>query len=1122
MTLVIYALGALRVQRGENTLSDNAWKTLKHKALLEILLTFRKHPLTREQLIEWLWAHLEPDAADRNLRVTISQLRHALAPPDLSSAAQCILTTDAGYAWNLTADYWLDADEFETLCVQSERAPDDTGLAERAYALYRADYLEQERYAEWATAERERLREMFFALLTRMADLYARRGQYRRAIALAREILAADRCRESVWCQLMLYHYHAGDAALALRAFDECRTALAQELEIEPLVETTALAEQIRRRRVMDEPAYPPPIELERLRQLPVSLSHLAFVGREAEWRMLMHAWNAAQTEPGQVVLLEGEAGVGKTRLAEQLLAFARTQGAIVLEGKGRELSGALPYQPLIDALRASPQPAQAALTLDPLWRVELGRLVPEWSPLQDAATSPAPPGGDQSRLFEAVTRLLRELASRAAPLVLFLDDAQWFDEATINFLAYWSRQAGPRVLVLTTARTEQAAPDTLAIWWTELQRTRALTRLTLTPLTQQAIAQLVEAASHASPMSRQIAAWLYQESGGYPLFLVAQLQALFEDGLLYADGQGAWFGAESLFSGDTLVTPLPPMVTDVLSQRVQRLDTRVQRMLGVAAVIGRPFDLELLERAARQTESELLDELDQALQRRALRTLELSQGTNYEFSHDLIRRTVYNALAPDRRAQLHRRVLEALEQTAGRGASNVMELAYHAEHGRVWHSAIHYAIQAAEWALDRYAIQEAGRQCERGLAALDAFGKSSTAKPNSRELLLWRYDLLAAKQLAAHLLGKRETELLDQMRELAQELQDPERLAKAYYALMRHYIDTGQNNAALELLPAYEPLVAQGISTQAALGFHQRVGFLYYRVGDFERAQVHHDQALQLAAHLSDAHWQAYVLNSRGSVLMCLGRYQDAIADFTRAAEIWQTPTREIFREFALDNCAEVLYYCGQYESALAAKEQALARYREFGYPIAEAECLSEIGVTLRELGRTAAAENYLKQGIALSEKLGDSFDLVQSLIGLAGLYLGSDKTDEWEWAARYAARAVAEGERANLPHAVIQGLAYGAFAQLRLGHPDAGLALSARAVALLEQRQHIEGAEEEIYYLHSRLLQANGRAQDAHLTLERAFSEMMTKADALTDPALKISFLERVRVNRAIQAAL
>lgn len=1117
MTLKIFTLGSFRVLREDVPLAYAVWKTQKNKTLLQLLLTFRHHPLVRDQFLEYLWPNLDPVSADRNLRVAISQLRRALNPnaPSRHAPSLYILTGARGYAWNLDADYWLDADEFENLCAQSEHAGSDLAAQERARQMYRGDYLAEERYADWAIAERERLREMYFALLTRMAETYARRGQYRRAIALTREILAADRVRESVWCQLMLYHYHAGDSALALRAFNECATALAQELDAEPMPETIALAEQIRTQRVSKN-AYPPAHMPEHAApkhetEFPPAL--VTFVGREREWVTLMQCWNSARANQGGALLIQGEAGVGKTRLAHEFTNQAHANGAHILEGKGRELGGALPYQPLIDALRASPEAKHAAFSLDPLWRIELARLVPEWNPtLADAA-----PSGDVSRLYEAVTRLFLEMA-RAAPLVIFLDDAQWFDDATIHCFAYSSQRLHVQpIWILLTARFDEVEPaDALTRWLNELERARLLRHLKLSPLSPHATNELVNQASHASPRASELAAYLYRETQGVPLYLLALLQAHFEDGLLYTDERGQWHGAENLLT----YTAVPERIQTILSGRVRRLDARVQNLLQLAAVLGYPFDLEWLQTALNDSSITVLDDLDQALERNFLRATESPRGILYDLSHDLLRRVIYNALAPERRARAHRQTFRALEKSYGQDREHSAELAHHARAARLWRQAIAYSIRAAEYALESYAISEAARHCEQGLAALDAL-RQSGEHVEMHERLVWQYDLLAAKQLSAHLLGTREIAPLNDLLALARELKDSERLAKAYYALMRYHIDTGQNDAALALVPLYEPLVAQGVSSPAAIGFYQRVGFLYYRTGDFERALHFHDQALRLARDADDAHWQAYVLNTRGTVLMCLGRYQDALADFTRAAELWKISARQIFRTFALDNRADVFYYLGQYERALATKRDALAQYREFGYPIAEAECLSEIGFALRETGKTSEAENFLHQALALSEKLGDRFDLAQSLNGLAALYLGAGEPAQWQAAVEYAARAVKEGESANLPHTVIQGLAYGAFASLHLEKGADALELGTRAIELLEQRKYIEGAEEEIYFIYSRVLAANGRAEDAQTALARAYAEMIKKADALDDPELHSSFLERVRLNRAIRDA-
>ncbi|MBU0491938.1 MAG: tetratricopeptide repeat protein, partial [Chloroflexi bacterium] len=313
MSLRIHTLGLFLVSRGDTPIPESAWKTQKNKTLLKILLTHRQHHLTRDQLLDWLWPDLDPDAADRSLRVATSQLREALEPDrPRGSRPSFLLTTEAGYAWNLQTDYWLDAEEFEELArsaaLVSEEALDAETLSQLRIAgnLYQGDYLAEDRYADWALVERERLREMHLALLTRLAGAHARQREYPQAVALYRQVLAADRCRESVWRQVMLCHYHAGDQAMARRAYDECQQALREELDVEPMPETPALYAQILRREVPAPPSTIP-------HNLPPYLT--PFIGRQEE---LIELAGRLGNPASRLVTLVGPGGAGKTRLALQ------------------------------------------------------------------------------------------------------------------------------------------------------------------------------------------------------------------------------------------------------------------------------------------------------------------------------------------------------------------------------------------------------------------------------------------------------------------------------------------------------------------------------------------------------------------------------------------------------------------------------------------------------------------------------------------------------------------------------------------------------------------------------------------------------------------------------------
>jgi tetratricopeptide (TPR) repeat protein len=255
--------------------------------------------------------------------------------------------------------------------------------------------------------------------------------------------------------------------------------------------------------------------------------------------------------------------------------------------------------------------------------------------------------------------------------------------------------------------------------------------------------------------------------------------------------------------------------------------------------------------------------------------------------------------------------------------------------------------------------------------------------------------------------------------------------------------------------------------------------------------------------------------------VLLCLGDYQAALADFDRAAALWDEPARRLFRTFALDNRADVLTALGRYEPALAVKDEALPLYREFGYRIAEAECLAERGAILAALGRAAEAEGALQEALRLSEALGDRYDLVQALLALAELRLSAIAPEAGAEALELGLRAVAVGEEAELPHGVIHGLRHAALAALALGRPEEARGYAERASELLAGAAGLEGPAEAVHLARARVLAACGDAEGARAALASAEGELAAKAARITDPALRRSFLDCVPTSRAIRGA-
>ncbi|HYN89463.1 MAG TPA: AAA family ATPase [Ardenticatenaceae bacterium] len=733
MMLRIRTLGPFRVHLDDAIVPETAWKTQKNKILLKILLTYRGHALAKEQLMEWLWPELEPGAAGRNLRVAVSQVRQALeARTPRQHSATYILTTDSGYAWNTEAGYWLDADEFVRLAADGTERPESVpsnGTIERlqsALGLYGGEYLEEDRYADWAVAERERLRELHFGLLTRLAEGYARQGRYGRAIGLCREVLVADGCRESVWCQLMLYQYHAGDQAQALRAYDECRRVLAEEMGVEPLPETTKLAAQIRRHAVTGRHFTPPPAAIERLRRLPLSLGRIPFAGREAEQARLLGHLEHVSAGQTRFVLVEGEAGAGKSRLVEETLAYARRQDCAVLEGCCWESEGRLPYQPIVEALRlAWESHARPFDSLAPTWLAVVAELLPEIrAAVAHLPPLPAlPPEQEKAQLHEALAELLLAQAGSLSTLVLFLEDLHWADDATLEFLdAFARRHREQPVLVLATLRVEEVAEREGGalgrLLWQSKQR-GMLERLPLGPLAPAAVVSLVEELAGSPDRGLALGTRLYRETEGNPLFLVATLQALFEEGKLVLGPDGWSTPDASDLTG--AAWEIPGSVRQAILRRVQRLGDEERQVLEAAAVLGQDFDSATLYPMRAWRRDVLLDHLDRL--ERAFLIRERGQS-RYAFSHDKIREATYQGIAPDRRGWLHAKAAHALEAIHTARLDEVAAtLAHHFSRAGLPEKAYAYCLRAGHYAARLHANAEAGDHFRAALALIGEEG---------------------------------------------------------------------------------------------------------------------------------------------------------------------------------------------------------------------------------------------------------------------------------------------------------------------------------------------------------------------------------------------------------------
>jgi DNA-binding SARP family transcriptional activator/pimeloyl-ACP methyl ester carboxylesterase len=694
--------------------SPLTFRTQKAQALLAYLAVRAGQPHRRDKLAALLWGAMREEQARTSLRQALYDLRK-----NLGGAAE-ILRTEGETVSLDSAAVELDVTTFTR--IAGEETPE---ALEQAALLYRGDLLEgfgvdEEPFEAWLMEERERLRDLAIDTLARALAHQRKTGAFAAALRTARQLLAIDHLQEPVHRTLMRLHVQAGQRAAALRQYQQCVAVLQRELGVEPEPETKQLYQDILRQRSIPgasttgSAAGAPARRLARA-ALDHPLAETPLVGRDGPLAQLGAALRQAEAGHGQMVAILGEAGIGKSRLVEELIAHAAQNNGRILLGRAYESDQILLFGPFVDALRVDDLALDSTVveTLGPAWRAELSTLLPQLAP--SSATRP-PERVDYRRLFECIAQLLQQLSARA-PLLLVLEDLHWADELSLRLLAFLGRRVpADRILIVLTAREEELAENpALRRTLQDLSQREQLRSVHLSALLQPETETLVgllaparKADTGIEPLGRQV--WVATE--GNPFMIVETMRGL-QDGT-----------AEAL--------ALPQRVREVIERRLDRLAAESQSLLSVAAAIGREFEFEFLRRAAGFEEDAAAQGVEELVRRRLL----TASGDRLDFTHHRIREVAYGELPPWRRRRLHSRIAETIEDLYVDRLPDFWEaLAEHFERGERWAKATDYYLAVAERARRRYAYTTAERSCRQ--AATAAANAPDTAEQRTRALEL-------------------------------------------------------------------------------------------------------------------------------------------------------------------------------------------------------------------------------------------------------------------------------------------------------------------------------------------------------------------------------------------------
>jgi DNA-binding SARP family transcriptional activator/tetratricopeptide (TPR) repeat protein len=689
------------------------------RLLFAYLLLNRDRDCGRAELIDLLWPVRPPAAADTALSALLSKLRRALGEGVLVGRSELRLVPGGPIE--------VDAETAAGSAMRAEAAI-DAGDWARAAADARA-VLEVDLQTflpdcdgPWVNELRRELESVRLRALEALGEAGLRRGgrELGTAEQAARAAIAAAPFRESAHRLLMEVHEAAGNPAEALRAFEELRILLRDELGTTPGAAALAVHERVLRgqaplaapapRAPAPAPivAWPPP--------LAAALDRHALVGRTRELDALEECWGEAVTGSRTLALLAGDAGIGKTRLAAELGRRARDDGALVLYGRFDEEALA-PYQPVVEMVRgwssgASLEPLRERLGMR---AAELAILFGEFGPPPaDPAAPPAhDPDARRMRFFDAVAALLGEIGA-AAPLVLVFDDLHWADRPTLQLLRHLVRSPQPRrALLLGTYREAELEPGhPLHELIGDVRREGLLTRLELPGLAEPEVAELLAALGVPAADPAFVRA-LHGETDGNPFFIEEVVRHLREsDRELQADVSLTEAG-------------VPDGVREVTARRLRRLGTESRKALQVAAVIGREFDYDVLEAVAPLEDEALIAALEEGVEARVLR--EAGQVGRYAFTHALVRATLYDGLSQLRRARLHGRVGEAISRLRSADLDPYLpQLAHHfAQAAPVEQPerAIDFALAAARRADRLLAWEEAAQHYRAALRSRELAG---------------------------------------------------------------------------------------------------------------------------------------------------------------------------------------------------------------------------------------------------------------------------------------------------------------------------------------------------------------------------------------------------------------
>ncbi|MEE8331208.1 MAG: BTAD domain-containing putative transcriptional regulator [Acidimicrobiia bacterium] len=910
---------------------------------------------TRDSLSVLLWPDNDHSRGRAALRRTLSVLRKALDHRWLVIEGQTV-------ALPIGSDMRIDVRLFEDRLAATKLHPHPASAVcnqclqflEEAVAQYRGDFLtgftlrDSANFDDWQLAQGEHHRREFTGALRDLTDSYRRLGRSDDAIAALSRWLEADPLVESAHRSLMEVYASAGDRSRALEQYQKCIRVLDRELGVSPLEETVDLYHELKVGRIpVRAKAQPTKVEsLVDSEARPPSRLRAPLVGRASD----LETVSVELARGNRLIAIEGEAGIGKTRLAEEVLAAAAAQGITVIAAHCHQGEEDLAFGVLAELLTIGgrAEDARTRLASIPSFAVgEASSLAPSLGDLVPAMPPHVPLSGAaaDARLLDGVAEALRALCGEGG--VLFIDDVQWADAASLKVLGYMVRrlpESGPSILV--TSRTEALRADhPLHEMLHTARRNGASASLSLARLDRDEVAELVTAASPHAAAQPDLDI-LFEETEGVPFFVVEYLDAFRLDG--------------EIDSGR-----LPVSVRDLLSSKLAGLTEMGRQVAATASVVGRAFDLDLVREVSGRSPEEVVEAVEELCQRGVLGAPS-GDSSSFDFAHDKLKEVVYEDTNPARRRLLHRRVASALVGVTRSGtAAPSAEVARHYQlAGDDAEAAAHY-LEAGRRAFAMHANTQAKEYLLTALALGHTEEGSIHREIGDIELLAGDYQAALSSY------------------ERAAAMSSPDARPDVERRLGALHHRTGQFDSARAYFQTARDSLVAGERTAAASMTSADWALTEIKVGNLGRARFLAEEAMELALLSEDSGALAQGHNTLGILATEEGDYPGAAHHLEQGLAMADEVGGGAIRVAALNNLARATARIGDLDRGRALAEAAL-----------------EESVAIGDRHREAALHNNLADLLHATGDVDESMKhLKKALQGFAEIELGADLSHPEIW---------------------------------------------------------------------------------------------------------------------------